>query len=103
MIVLDLPSTAALALVALWIWRAAHRRWSQAQLLLSVDLFEDVAERREAAAALGLSPRAQERLLRRYYGAASWRLIRAAEARQGLFEPAAGSGGRSCDPVHRHD
>lgn len=82
MIILDIPSLAALLAVVLLAWAVMRGRRTNAQRLLSLDLFVDVAERRDAAADLGLSPKAQERLLRRYYGAASWKLIRAAEARQ---------------------
>lgn len=97
MIVLEFPALAALTAVVVLAWRILRDRRAEAHQLLRLDLQDDVADRREAASALGLSPKAQERLLRRYYGAASWKLIRAAEARQWSRGPAADPAGPQSD------
>lgn len=103
MIVLDVPALAALTAIAVLAWRFLRDRRAEAHQLLRLDLQDDVADRREAAAALGLSPKGQERLLRRYYGGAAWRLIQAAEARQWSRGPAGDPTGPQSDRGPDHD
>lgn len=103
MIVLEFPALAALTAVVVLAWHFLRDRRAEAHQLLRLDLQDDVADRREAASALGLSPKAQERLLRRYYGGASWKLIRAAEARQWSRGLAADPAGPQSDRGPDHD
>lgn len=85
----------ALAIIAIsagviaWV-HMMRQEIAEAGRLLDPDLPADMAERREAAKALGLSQRETERRLRQYFGAEAVRRCRALE--QARAQPASQDG-----------